>query len=381
MRFFKMVRKISIIILLVVVLSVIGGAAYLIMHRKSTDSNWDKVHIAEVLIESQDWDKAIKSLLPVVQYGKRFDGADRALYLLAQSYDKGGFTEAQDLWKRLVDEFPKSQYQVEGRLRLAKSTQANDPAQARAMYEELAKEPNGTIQGKAILGIAQTYDAEKNVDKARELYYQLIDSVTDFELISSAKDRLSEINTERLWSPVLDEFCELYTIEKGDAPVKIGQKYKTTAWFIEEANNVNHRNLKPGKRLKVPKEPFRIVVDKKNCRLDLVTDSGRFIKWYKVGVGEQSYKTPAGEYEIINKAVEPPWYKPDGGVLYAKDPEYALGSRWMGLGSGLGIHGTNAPDTIGYHKSAGCIRMFNHDVEELYKLVTYGTRVTIIEGI
>ncbi len=376
-----MARKIVVTVLLLVVLTMLGGAAFLFMHRKSTEENWTKVHVSEALIESDDFDNAIKNLLPVIQYGKRFEGADRALYLLAQSYEKGGYDEAKEVWKRLVDEFPESQYRVEGRLRLAQAMQTGDPAQARSIYEDLAKETNGLIRGRALLGVAQTYDAENDVEKARGLYYQMIDSATEFELVSKAKDRLTEINSERLWSPILDEFCELYTVQKGDAPVKIGQRYKTTAWFIEEANKVNRRNLRPGRRLKVPKEPFRVVVDKKNCRLDLVTDSGRFIKWYKVGVGEQSYKTPAGEYEIINKQVDPTWFRPQGGVIQPGDPENALGSRWMGIGSSLGIHGTNEPDTIGFQKSAGCIRMFNHEVEELYKLITYGTRITIIEGV
>jgi lipoprotein-anchoring transpeptidase ErfK/SrfK len=46
---------------------------------------------------------------------------------------------------------------------------------------------------------------------------------------------------------------------------------------------------------------------------------------------------------------------------------------------GYGIHGTWDESTIGKSESAGCIRMKNRDVEELYVLLPPGTPVTIGE--
>jgi lipoprotein-anchoring transpeptidase ErfK/SrfK len=55
-----------------------------------------------------------------------------------------------------------------------------------------------------------------------------------------------------------------------------------------------------------------------------------------------------------------------------------LGTRWMGLGyKGYGIHGTNVPSSIGKAASHGCIRMRQHDVEELFALVDVGTTVEL----
>jgi lipoprotein-anchoring transpeptidase ErfK/SrfK len=48
-----------------------------------------------------------------------------------------------------------------------------------------------------------------------------------------------------------------------------------------------------------------------------------------------------------------------------------------GKDTSLGIHGTNAPETIGTSSSAGCIRMHNADVEELFILARQGTEVEI----
>jgi lipoprotein-anchoring transpeptidase ErfK/SrfK len=50
----------------------------------------------------------------------------------------------------------------------------------------------------------------------------------------------------------------------------------------------------------------------------------------------------------------------------------------MGLSvKGYGIHGTNAPDSIGKAASHGCIRMRQADLEELFELVTVGTPVEL----
>lgn len=92
------------------------------------------------------------------------------------------------------------------------------------------------------------------------------------------------------------------------------------------------------------------------------------IKTYPVGVGKPSTPTPVGNYHIIEKVVNP------GGVL---------GSRWMGLSipkGKYGIHGTNNPSSIGGYVSNGCIRMHNHDVEQLFPRVQIGTPVKIISG-
>lgn len=375
-----MFRKISLLILFFVVLGALGGAFFIFYQRKSDDANLDHLHMAEALMESKDYDKAIQEILLVVQKGKRFNRADYALYMLAQAYEVAGHKEASEIWKNLSDKFPKSEYALEARLRQAKNLLDTEPAKAREIYDQLVKTTSGLVHGRAQVGIARTYEGEKNLDKARELYYGIIASVTELTVLEEAKNNLSAINTQILWSPVLDDFCQLYTVEKGDAPIKIGPKFGTTAWFVEEANNVKSGALKPGRKLKVPKEPYHIIVSKQLCRLELRTASGRFVKWYPCGVGEQSYKTPAGNYYIIDKKVDPVWYPPAGGVFKPGDPGNALGSRWMSIGGSLGIHGTNAPETIGYPKSAGCIRMHNTDVEELYKLVTLNTNVTIVDG-
>ena len=59
-----------------------------------------------------------------------------------------------------------------------------------------------------------------------------------------------------------------------------------------------------------------------------------------------------------------------------------FGTRFLGLDvpwGDFGIHGTNAPSSIGRNASHGCIRLRVRDAETLYRLVPYGARV-VIEG-
>lgn len=54
-----------------------------------------------------------------------------------------------------------------------------------------------------------------------------------------------------------------------------------------------------------------------------------------------------------------------------------LGANRLYLGDGYGIHGTDAPWTIGQSVSHGCIRVRNEDIETLFRIVDVGTPVYV----
>jgi hypothetical protein len=55
-----------------------------------------------------------------------------------------------------------------------------------------------------------------------------------------------------------------------------------------------------------------------------------------------------------------------------------VGTRWLGLSRPrYGIHGTNAPRSIGHAASHGCIRLRNRDVERLFTMLQVGDAVKI----
>ena len=60
-----------------------------------------------------------------------------------------------------------------------------------------------------------------------------------------------------------------------------------------------------------------------------------------------------------------------------------FGTRFLGLDvpfGQYGIHGTNAPDSIGRNASHGCIRLSVRDAEKLYAMIPLGTRVVLDGG-
>ncbi|MCK5595779.1 L,D-transpeptidase, partial [bacterium] len=134
--------------------------------------------------------------------------------------------------------------------------------------------------------------------------------------------------------------------------------------------------IRPGKRLKITSgSGFSIEVDTKFNKL-VLKNNGELVKTYTIASGAHDC-TPLGNFKIINKLKNPPWYTA-GAVVSADSPENVLGTRWMGITEkGYGIHGTIKPESIGKQSTEGCIRMYNKDVEELFDLVPVGISVTI----
>lgn len=114
---------------------------------------------------------------------------------------------------------------------------------------------------------------------------------------------------------------------------------------------------------------------------------------FPIGAGRAG-RSFAGEGTIQVKKKWPGW-TPTKNMLRTEPEIYGPFARGIrgGLRSPLGaralylyrggrdtyyrIHGTNALDSVGNSSSAGCIRMFNHDVIALYEMVPLGTRVHV----
>jgi lipoprotein-anchoring transpeptidase ErfK/SrfK len=59
-------------------------------------------------------------------------------------------------------------------------------------------------------------------------------------------------------------------------------------------------------------------------------------------------------------------------------PNNPVGVIWIALNKkGIGIHGTDDPESIGRNASHGCIRLANWDIVKLAGLVKPGTPVTV----
>src|SRR5829696_1900265 len=132
------------------------------------------------------------------------------------------------------------------------------------------------------------------------------------------------------------------------------------------------------------KYPAVLVVNRGAFKLTLYKNL-KLAKTYGIAVGQVGLETPAGLYNIQNKAVDPAWHVPNsdwagdlaGKIIPGGVPENPIKSRWMGIYDGAGIHGTSDDASIGSAASHGCIRMHIPDVVELYDDVPVGAPVYI----
>lgn len=134
----------------------------------------------------------------------------------------------------------------------------------------------------------------------------------------------------------------------------------------------------PSEAAEAPKEQL-IIINKKTNKLAYF-ENGKLIKTYKVATGKTPKLTPEGTFYIREKIKNRPYYKLG---IKGGSPKNPLGDRWLGLsikenGSyPYAIHGNNNEKSIGKYVSAGCIRMHNSSIRELYEIVQKKTKVVI----
>ena len=158
---------------------------------------------------------------------------------------------------------------------------------------------------------------------------------------------------------------------------------------------------------------YSILIDISEQRLYLKKNDSTVIKSYSIsssflgeGQVENSFKTPLGNHIIAKKIGE----NADVGTIFKErvntgriasiikekkdiaddvitsrimwlegiDHGYNKGGNVDSFNRFIYIHGTAEEGLIGSKASHGCIRMFNDDVIELFKLVNKGTKVNIV---
>lgn len=155
---------------------------------------------------------------------------------------------------------------------------------------------------------------------------------------------------------------------------------------------LSERNMRQRVAYNGPEAAGSIVVDPYSRFLYHVLPNGEAMR-YSVAVGRAG-KGFAGEATIQRKAAWPSW-TPTANMVQSEPELYGhlkggvkggtdnpLGSRALYLYQGsmdtmYRIHGTMDPSSIGKATSAGCIRLFNQDVMDLFNEVPRGTHVKV----
>jgi lipoprotein-anchoring transpeptidase ErfK/SrfK len=188
----------------------------------------------------------------------------------------------------------------------------------------------------------------------------------------------------------------------------VAERFHSAEDYIKKLNpGMDWENLEPGDELKVPNVmPFeiekiteqkisakpqfatrKIYVDTKERLLE-VFENDKLVCVFPITPGSTALPAPVGTWKIQGAATWP-WFRYDEGMLnygvrtenyynLPPGPNNLVGVLWMSLNkTGIGIHGTNNPETIGRASSHGCIRLANWDANRVKELVSIGNTVII----
>jgi lipoprotein-anchoring transpeptidase ErfK/SrfK len=137
---------------------------------------------------------------------------------------------------------------------------------------------------------------------------------------------------------------------------------------------------------RVAGEVARIVISIDGFYLHALDADGRLLYHFPTTVGSKYQPSPTGEFRIASVAFDP-WFHWQPALFdevpdteederLPPGPNSPVGVVWMALSKdNYGIHGTNAPATIGYSTSHGCVRLTNWDARFLAERVREGVPV------
>lgn len=130
-----------------------------------------------------------------------------------------------------------------------------------------------------------------------------------------------------------------------------------------------------------------IYISKVDMTLTLADSQGEVIKTYPMACGKKSghkqvkgdFRTPEGVFSLQQIQDASTWghdFKDGKGYIKNAYGPWFLRLKTPGF-SGIGIHGTHAPESIGTRATEGCIRLENSNIADLHDRVTLGMTVII----
>ncbi len=176
-----------------------------------------------------------------------------------------------------------------------------------------------------------------------------------------------------------------YVTQLGDTFDKIAQRYCVPWELLARINGmmppspteaVKDQPLPVGRELKVVRGPFNAVVRLGKHELTLMLQD-RYAGRFPIGVGRDQPKLE-GSYTVREKVLSPTYYGPDGVNISPNDPKNPLGRAWIGLTDRIGIHGLSDPQCVGRDDNRGTIGVNDRDLQDLYGILTVGSRVTVV---
>jgi lipoprotein-anchoring transpeptidase ErfK/SrfK len=178
---------------------------------------------------------------------------------------------------------------------------------------------------------------------------------------------------------------------------KLAERFHSSRELLEKLNpGVDLDAVRAGQTLHVPAvrdasagsgvRVASLVISDEGHFVHALGADGRILFHFPSTLGSSYAPSPEGRFRVTSIHWDPKWhYQPDllTGVADWKEPAMippgpnnAVGVVWMQLSKPhYGIHGTSAPQTIGYVTSHGCVRLTNWDARFLAEHIEPGLEV------
>ncbi|MCH7703885.1 MAG: LysM peptidoglycan-binding domain-containing protein [Planctomycetes bacterium] len=179
-----------------------------------------------------------------------------------------------------------------------------------------------------------------------------------------------------------------HRVQLGETLESIAGVYQVPWQLLAKINGLpSPANVTVGQELKVIQGPFSAVVSTERREL-VVLVGGRYAGRFAVGIGRDA-QVVEGEWSVNQKQINPAYNGPSG-TIAADDPTNPLGEHLIGLSApsaagasssfgvqSIGIHGTHDPSSIQADDPRGFVRLAPRDAEDVYDILTIGSKVTI----
>jgi LysM repeat protein len=174
--------------------------------------------------------------------------------------------------------------------------------------------------------------AQGDLLAAREALARFIEQNPHSLKVDEARDKLTEINTDLLFSTKPAPEKQVYVVRRGDVLTRVARSTKTSPELLMRANGLTGTMLRIDQRLFYTPTDFSVVISLKDAKVT-VLNFGRFFAQYRIfdQTAGGARKGAPVQGRRTGKVADRIAWAPDGGRVIFSDPEYAQADFWITL--------------------------------------------------
>ncbi len=165
-----------------------------------------------------------------------------------------------------------------------------------------------------------------------------------------------------------------YKVRRNERLEDIAAQYNVPWQLLQKINGIENPDvLLPGSELKVLRGPFEAEVDLGTRELTVFLD-GMYAGRFPIALGQDPQPID-GDFQVRDKQLDKAYFANDGRMIPADNPSNPFGGVFLDLGREVCIHGSPHG---GAEQNRGCISLSPRDADDVYSILSVGSRVRIL---